>query len=52
MLRIRRIDRRRGAYQTRHTFATIPLMGGINPAYIARQLGHASLAMVFKVYAK
>jgi integrase len=27
-------------------------MGGINPAYIAKQLGHASLAMVFKVYAK
>ena len=44
--------RHRDAYQTRHTFATILLMGGINPAYIARQLGHASLAMVFKVYAK
>ena len=27
-------------------------MGGINPAYIAKQLGHSSLAMVFKVYAK
>lgn len=44
--------RHRDAYQTRHTFATTLLMGGINPAYIARQLGHASLAMVFKVYAK
>jgi integrase len=27
-------------------------MGGINPAYIAKQLGQASLAMMFKVYAK
>ena len=44
--------RHRDAYQTRHTFATVLLMGGINPAYIAKQLGHASLAMVFKVYAK
>lgn len=44
--------RGRDAYQTRHTFATILLMGGINPAYIAKQLGHATTAMVFKVYAK
>jgi len=27
-------------------------MGGINSAYIAKQLDHASMAMVFKVYAK
>ena len=39
-------------YQTRHTFASILLMGGINPAYIAKQLGHATTAMVHKVYAK
>lgn len=44
--------RHRDAYQTRHTFATTLLMGGVNPAYIARQLGHASLAMVFKVYTR
>lgn len=44
--------RRRGAYQTRHTFATIALMGGVNPAYIARQLGHTTTAMLFKHYAK
>jgi integrase len=44
--------RHRDAYQTRHTFATLLLMGGVNPAYIAKQLGHASTAMVFKVYAR
>lgn len=44
--------RMRDAYQTRHTFATNLLMGGINPAYIATQLGHATTAMVHKVYAK
>ena len=44
--------RRRSAYQTRHTFATIALMGGVNPAYIARQLGHTTTAMLFKHYAK
>ncbi len=44
--------RTRGAYQTRHTFATIALMGGVNPAYIARQLGHSTTAMLFKHYAK
>lgn len=44
--------RRRDAYQTRHTFASTLLMGGSNPAWIARQLGHASTAMVFKVYAR
>lgn len=44
--------RERDAYQTRHTFATVLLMGGINPAYIAKQLGHATTAMVHKVYAK
>lgn len=44
--------RSRDAYQTRHTFATTALMGGLAPAYIARQMGHATAAMLFKVYAK
>lgn len=43
--------RHRRTYNTRHTFATIGLMAGANPAYMARQLGH-SLEMFFKVYAK
>lgn len=44
--------RRRPAYNTRHTYATVALMNGVNPAYIARQLGHANTAMLFKHYAK
>ena len=44
--------RHRRAYQTRHTYATIALMGGVNPAYIARQLGHANARMLFSTYAK
>jgi integrase len=44
--------RMRRAYQTRHTYATNNLMGGVNPAYIARQMGHSNAKMLFTVYAK
>lgn len=44
--------RHRDAYQTRHTFATLLLMGGVNPAWIAKQLGHANTGMLFKVYTR
>lgn len=44
--------RHRDAYQARHTFATLLLMGGINPAYISKQLGHTTPQMLFKVYAR
>jgi len=44
--------RKRVAYNTRHTFATINLMAGINPVYIASQLGHTTTAMLFQKYAK
>lgn len=44
--------RSRDAYQTRHTYATTALMAGVNPAYISRQLGHRSAAMLFKHYSK
>jgi integrase len=37
---------------TCHTFATINLMAGINPNYIASQLGHTTTAMLFQRYAK
>jgi integrase len=43
--------RHRRMYNTRHTYATIGLMAGANPAFMANQLGH-SLEMFFKVYAK
>jgi len=44
--------RQRDAYNTRHTFATAALMGGVNPAYIAKQLGHANTGMLFRHYSK
>lgn len=42
----------RDAYQTRHTYATTALMGGVNPSYIARQLGHANTRMLFQIYGR
>ena len=44
--------RHRAPKQTRHTFATICLMSGANPAWVARQLGHASSKMLFEVYSR
>lgn len=44
--------RHRDAYHTRHTFATLLLMGGVNPTWIAKQLGHANTGMLFKVYGR
>src|SRR5690625_7894973 len=38
-------------YTPRHTYATIMLEEGVNPAYAAEQLGH-SLQMFFQIYAK
>ena len=43
--------RHRTAYNTRHTYATILLMNGINPAFAANQLGH-SLLMFTKIYSR
>ena len=40
--------RHRETYQTRHKFATPLLMGGINPVWISKQLGHANTWMLFK----
>ena len=44
--------RYREPYQARHTFATLALMAGANPSYIARQLGHTNANMLFRVYSK
>ena len=44
--------RHRPAYNTRHTFATMNLMAGANPYWVSKQMGHASLEMTLKVYAK
>ncbi len=43
---------RRNAYQTRHTAATLWLAAGENPEWIARQLGHTSTEMLFRVYSR
>jgi integrase len=42
----------RRPYQTRHTAATLWLAAGENPAWIARQMGHASTEMLFRVYTR
>ncbi len=38
--------------QVRHTFASTRLIDGANPWYVADQLGHADVEMVFRVYGK
>ncbi|WP_229687533.1 tyrosine-type recombinase/integrase [Pseudomonas avellanae] len=43
--------RRRRMYDTRHTYATMCLMSGMNPAFIAAQLGH-SVQVLLSTYAK
>ncbi|WNW10063.1 tyrosine-type recombinase/integrase [Pseudomonas sp. DTU_2021_1001937_2_SI_NGA_ILE_001] len=43
--------RERRQYDTRHTYATMCLMAGMNPAFIASQLGH-SVEMLLSTYAK
>ena len=50
LLRHLALDLRR-PYQTRHTAATLWLAAGETPEWIARQLGHASTEMLFRVYA-
>jgi integrase len=44
--------RHRDARQTRHTFATMCLMAGMNPAYVSRQMGPKNAKMFFEVYSK
>ncbi|MDO9252557.1 MAG: DUF3596 domain-containing protein [Hydrogenophaga sp.] len=44
--------RERRAYQCRHTYATTALMGGANPGYVARQMGHKNTQMLFKIYSR
>lgn len=44
--------RYRNPYQMRHTFASTHLTAGKNPYWVANQLGHVNVEMVFKVYGK
>ena len=39
-------------YQTRHTAATLWLAAGENPEWIARQMGHTTTEMLFRVYSR
>ncbi len=42
----------RRPYQMRHTCATLWLGAGENPEWIARQLGHTTTEMLFRVYSR
>lgn len=44
--------RYRNPYQVRHTYASSMLTSGQNPWYVAQQLGHVDVQMVFKIYGK
>lgn len=43
---------RRNPFQTSHTAATLWLGAGENPAWIAKQMGHSTTEMLFRVYAR
>ncbi|WP_315129479.1 site-specific integrase [Comamonas antarctica] len=42
----------RNMYQIRHTYASTILTAGANPWYVAAQLGHEDVEMVFRTYGK
>ena len=43
--------RPRDLYQTRHTFASLMLQAGEDPAWIARMMGHTTTKMLYERYA-
>ena len=50
---LRHLDlQKRRPYQMRHTAATLWLASGEAPEWIARQLGHTSTEMLFRVYSR
>ena len=44
--------RKRRPYQSRHTAATLWLASGESPEWIARQMGHTTTEMLFRVYSR
>lgn len=44
--------KKRPPYQTRHTAATLWLASGEAPEWIARQMGHTTTEMLFRVYSR
>lgn len=51
LLRYLGLEQRR-PYTTRHTAATLWLGAGENPEWIAKQMGHATTEMLFRVYSR
>ena len=51
LLRVARL-RERPLYQCRHTYATLLLSEGLNPLYVAHQMGHSTVAMIVRHYAR
>ena len=51
LLRLLGLKKRR-PYQSRHTAATLWLASGENPEWVARQLGHTTTEMLFRVYSR
>lgn len=44
--------RYRNPYQTRHTFASTLLSTGVNPMYVAKQMGHTDTTMITRTYGR
>lgn len=44
--------RYRNLYQTRHTFASALLSAGVNPLYVAKQMGHRDTEMINRHYGR
>lgn len=44
--------RYRNQYQTRHTYASMMLTAGEDPAWVASQMGHADTGMIFRNYGR
>jgi integrase len=42
----------RNLYQTRHTFASLMLQAGEDPAWIAKMMGHTTTKMLFEQYGR
>ncbi|MFQ2124001.1 tyrosine-type recombinase/integrase [Aeromonas jandaei] len=42
----------REPYQLRHSYASMLLMAGAHPAYLAKQLGHKDWGMIRTIYAQ
>ena len=42
----------RNPYQVRHTFASSRLTAGENPWFLAEQMGHVDVSMIFSIYGK